>query len=222
VSPRPQRVSTKPKVKPSRPKEEQKKLEAEKSELSKAAITLKRQAEATKTKNGDPTVESLDMYLRACLKWLELSELEDDQKAIALYRQIADLLKYTVHHLLSKKETFRLILGYKCIAVSLYRSYFLNKQHLKTLKRSILSDTSTTETTAVSNFVQGTGDLMEALDMWEKSEGEAQKLSSKDLSPDSLPNLLTVKLKDFITYIRTQLEKLEKNSAAPQDVDNPK
>ena len=49
------------------------------------------------------------MHLKAGLKLLELS----DRKAIAVYRQTAiQLFKYAVYHLQSKKETFRLILGY--------------------------------------------------------------------------------------------------------------
>jgi len=64
-------------------------------------------------------MESLDMHLKAGLKLLELS----DRKAIAVYRQTAiELFKYTVYHLQSKKETFRLILGYIIIKIIVLRS----------------------------------------------------------------------------------------------------
>jgi len=65
-----------------------------------------------------PTMESLDMHLKAGLKLLELS----DRKAIAVYRQTAiQLFKYAVYHLQSKKETFRLILGYIIIKIIVLR-----------------------------------------------------------------------------------------------------
>lgn len=119
------------------------------------ATKLKRNADKLKTVDTEkgesvPSIDTLDVYLLASLKFLRVSFFwEQDSsegaltKTIGLYRSTGELFAFCASCCEKRQEYFRACLSQKGVAVSYGRSFLLNKSKLERLHFKIERHLST-------------------------------------------------------------------------------